>query len=70
MTTVEEIKRLLQRNKRRLYKELHQSKEAMFLIRKSYRGMDEFTLIIIVKYDSSNGQIFNKKQMIRILMRK
>ena len=35
MTTVEEIKRLLQRNKRRLYKELHQSKEAMFLIRKS-----------------------------------
>ena len=42
----------------------------MFLIRKSYRGMDEFKLIIIVKYDSSNGQIFNKKQMIRILMRK
>lgn len=35
MTTVEEIKRLLQRNKRRLYKELQQSKEAMFLIRKS-----------------------------------
>ena len=42
----------------------------MFLIRKSYRGMDEFKLIIIVKYDSSNGQIFNKKQMIGILMRK
>ena len=42
----------------------------MFLIRKSYRGMDEFKLIIIVKYDSSNGQIFNEKQMIRILMRK
>ena len=41
----------------------------MFLIRKSYRGMDEFKLIIIVKYDSSNGQIFDKKQMIRILMR-
>ena len=39
----------------------------MFLIRKSYRGMDEFKLIIIVKYD---GQIFNKKQMIGILMRK
>ena len=38
MTTVEEIKRLLQRNKRRLYKELHQSKEAMFLIRKSTRS--------------------------------
>ena len=35
MTTVEEIKRLLQRNKRLLYKELLQSKEAMFLIRKS-----------------------------------
>ena len=35
MTTVEEIKRLLQRNKLRLYKELQQSKEAMFLIRKS-----------------------------------
>ncbi len=35
MTTVEGIKRLLQRNKRRLYKELQQSKEAMFLIRKS-----------------------------------
>ena len=41
----------------------------MFPIRKSYRGMDEFKLIIIVKYDSSNGQIFDKKQMIRILMR-
>ena len=39
----------------------------MFLIRKSYRGMDKFKLIIIVKYD---GQIFNKKQMIGILMRK
>ena len=42
----------------------------MLLIRKSYRGMDKFKLIIIVKYDSSNGQIFNEKQMIRILMRK
>ena len=42
----------------------------MFLIRKSYWGMDDFKLINIVKYDSSNGQIFNEKQMIRILMRK
>ncbi len=35
MTSVEEIKGLLQRNKKRLYKELQQSKEAMELIRKS-----------------------------------
>lgn len=35
MTTVEEIKGLLNRNKKRLYKELQQSKEAMALIRKS-----------------------------------
>ena len=42
----------------------------MFLIRKSYWGMDDFKLINIVKYDSSDGQIFNEKQMIRILMRK
>lgn len=35
MTTVEEIKGLLNRNKKRLYKELQQSKEAMVLIRKS-----------------------------------
>ena len=34
----------------------------MFLIRKSYGGMDELKLIIIVKYDSSNGQIFDKKK--------
>ena len=37
MTTVEEIKGLLQRNRKRLYKELQQSKEAMALIRKSTR---------------------------------
>lgn len=35
MTSVEEIKILLQRNQKRLYKELQQSKEAMSLIRKS-----------------------------------
>ncbi len=35
MNTVEEIKNLLQRNKKRLNKELQQSKEAMSLIRKS-----------------------------------
>ena len=35
MTSVEEIKALLQRNKKRLYIELQQSKEAMNLIRKS-----------------------------------
>jgi hypothetical protein len=35
MTTVDEIKGLLNRNKKRLYKELQQSKEAMSLIRKS-----------------------------------
>lgn len=35
MKTVEEIKDLLQRNKLRLYQELSQSKEAMYLIRKS-----------------------------------
>jgi hypothetical protein len=35
MTTVEEIKVLLRKNKMRLYQELSQSKEAMFLIRKS-----------------------------------
>ena len=35
MTSVEEIKGLLNRNKKRLYKELQQSKEAMALIRKS-----------------------------------
>ncbi|MFK8060812.1 MAG: LETM1 domain-containing protein [Polaribacter sp.] len=35
MTTVEEIKALLHKNKLRLYQELSQSKEAMQLIRKS-----------------------------------
>lgn len=35
MTTVDEIKGLLNRNKKRLQKELEQSKEAMSLIRKS-----------------------------------
>lgn len=35
MTTVEEIKVLLRKNKLRLYQELSQSKEAMSLIRKS-----------------------------------
>jgi hypothetical protein len=35
MTTVEEIKGLLSRNRKRLYKELQQSKEAMSLIKKS-----------------------------------
>ena len=35
MNTVEEIKELLQRNKKRLHKELRQSKEAMALIKKS-----------------------------------
>jgi hypothetical protein len=37
MTAVEEIKVLLRRNKLRLYQELSQSKEAMYLIRKSAR---------------------------------
>jgi hypothetical protein len=37
MTTVEEIKALLLKNKLRLYQELSQSKEAMHLIRKSAR---------------------------------
>lgn len=37
MTTVEEIKVLLRKNKLRLYQELSQSKEAMYLIRKSTR---------------------------------
>jgi len=35
MNTVDEIKELLQRNKKRLHKELAQSKEAMTLIKKS-----------------------------------
>ncbi|MDC0176992.1 LETM1 domain-containing protein [Polaribacter sp.] len=35
MTTVEEIKELLNKNKLRLYEELSQSKEAISLIRKS-----------------------------------
>lgn len=35
MTSIEEIKALLQRNRKRLQKELEQSKEAMALIRKS-----------------------------------
>ena len=35
MTSVDEIKELLQKNKKRLYKELQQSKEAMALIKKS-----------------------------------
>ena len=35
MTSVEDLKALLQRNKKRLNKELQQSKEAMSLIRKS-----------------------------------
>lgn len=35
MTTKEEIRELLQRNKKRLYQELKQSKEAMHLIKKS-----------------------------------
>lgn len=35
MKSVEEIKLLLQKNKLRLYQELSQSKEAMYLIKKS-----------------------------------
>ena len=35
MHTVDEIKELLQKNKKRLLQELKQSKEAMYLIRKS-----------------------------------
>ena len=35
MLNIEEIKALLQRNKLRLYQELSQSKEAMYLIKKS-----------------------------------
>lgn len=35
MTTQEEIKALLHKNKRRLKKELEQSKEALYLIKKS-----------------------------------
>lgn len=35
MTTAEEIRELLQKNKKRLQKELQQSKEAVVLIRKS-----------------------------------
>ena len=35
MTTIEEIKELLQKNKKRLYKELSQSKELMQLLTKS-----------------------------------
>ena len=35
MNTVEEIKELLQKNKKRLDKELQQSKEAVSLIKKS-----------------------------------
>ncbi len=35
MNTVEELKELLQKNKKRLNKELQQSKEAMSLIKKS-----------------------------------
>jgi hypothetical protein len=38
MTSVEEIKALLNRNKKRLFKELQQSKEAMSLIKKSTRS--------------------------------
>ena len=35
MQTLDEIKELLQKNKLRLYQELSQSKEAMFLIKKA-----------------------------------
>jgi len=35
MTTVEEIKELLTKNKKRLVKELHQSKELVILLRKA-----------------------------------
>ena len=35
MQTVDEIKLLLQRNKVRLYQELRQSKEAMYLVKKA-----------------------------------
>ncbi len=35
MTTVEEIKELLHKNKKRLIKELHQSKELVILLRKA-----------------------------------
>ncbi|WP_456442637.1 LETM1 domain-containing protein [Psychroserpens sp.] len=35
MTTVEEIKELLAKNKRRLIKELHQSKELVLLLKKA-----------------------------------
>ena len=35
MQTIDEIKLLLQKNKLRLYQELSESKEALFLLRKS-----------------------------------
>ena len=42
MTTVDEIKELLQKNKKKLNKELQQSKEAMSLIKKStYTSLNE-----------------------------
>jgi len=42
MTTQEELKELLERNKKRLHKELQQSKEAMVLIKKStHTALDE-----------------------------
>jgi len=42
MNSVDEIKELLQKNKKRLVKELQQSKEAVFLIKKStYSSLSE-----------------------------
>ena len=42
MQTIDEIKLLLQKNKLRLYQELSQSKEALFLLRKStHTSLDE-----------------------------
>jgi hypothetical protein len=42
MQTIDEIKLLLQKNKLRLYQELSQSKEALFLLRKStHTPLDE-----------------------------
>ena len=49
MNTVEEIKELLQKNKKRLDKELQQSKEAVSLIKKSMHLIRLMVLAIFQK---------------------
>ena len=63
MNTVEEIKELLQKNKKRLDKELQQSKEAVSLIKKSMHSSlseEEKEKVKIVRKFNLHGSVWQK----------